>query len=383
MTAGFNLVMPADPAAPADDYARRVRDLVDYARPRDVAVEAELGELPAGVPGFAHGEGAKTDPDGARDFVRATGVDLLAVSVGNVHVSLSGRMALDLDRLMAIRRAVDVPLVLHGGTGIADEFAARGDCDRRRQSELRDDPQTTLPRGGSARAGDRRTESARPSRHGRSGGRDDRRASRGARGRARTPARAGLRREGVMVRVGCAGILVADMLCGPVEALPQPGELLAVDDIPRQGGRVRGECRDRSLPPAHRRCGCGLRRSRRRRRDAARRIARAWRRLRRHRPVRSSPDQQDCRSARRRPGSSLHPRLRRQCGVQRRPHPARMAERAQRLLSRRPFRHAGDQGRRARRPSRLLPPVGHRHRRDRGRAQAVRPSIATSRSSCR
>ena len=46
VTAGFNLVMPADPAASADDYARRVRALVDYARPRDVAVEAELGELP-------------------------------------------------------------------------------------------------------------------------------------------------------------------------------------------------------------------------------------------------------------------------------------------------------------------------------------------------
>lgn len=121
VTAGFNLVMPADPAASADDYARRVRALVDYARPRDVAVEAELGELPAGVPGFAHGEGAKTDPDGAQDFVRATGVDLLAVSVGNVHVSLSGRMTLDLDRLVGIRRAVDVPLVLHGGTGIADD----------------------------------------------------------------------------------------------------------------------------------------------------------------------------------------------------------------------------------------------------------------------
>ncbi len=121
VTAGFNLVMPADPAASHDDYVERVRDLVDYARTRDVAVEAELGELPAGLPAFAHGEGEKTDPESARDFVRATGVDLLAVSVGNVHVSLSGRKALDIDRLKAIRRAVDIPLVLHGGTGIADE----------------------------------------------------------------------------------------------------------------------------------------------------------------------------------------------------------------------------------------------------------------------
>ena len=116
VTAGFNLVMPADPAASYEEYVERVRNLVDYARERDVAVEAELGELPA----FARGGGEKTDPERARDFVRATGVDLLAVSVGNVHVSLSGRMALDLDHLKAIRRAVDAPLVLHGGTGIAD-----------------------------------------------------------------------------------------------------------------------------------------------------------------------------------------------------------------------------------------------------------------------
>jgi ketose-bisphosphate aldolase len=121
VTAGFNLVMPADPAASHGDYAGRVRDLIGYAHPRNVAVEAELGELPAGLPAFAHGEGEKTDPDRARDFVRATGVDLLAVSVGNVHVALSGRTALDLDHLKAIRRVVDVPLVLHGGSGIADE----------------------------------------------------------------------------------------------------------------------------------------------------------------------------------------------------------------------------------------------------------------------
>jgi ketose-bisphosphate aldolase len=120
-TAGFNLVMPADSAASYEDYRRRVGDLVRYARPLGVAIEAELGELPSGEAGFSHGEGEKTDAELARAFVEATGVDLLAVSVGNVHGALAGRAALDLERLKSIRRLIDVPLVLHGGTGIADE----------------------------------------------------------------------------------------------------------------------------------------------------------------------------------------------------------------------------------------------------------------------
>ncbi len=63
--------------------------------------------------------GHVTDPDTAAAFVEKTGVDLLAVSVGNVHIQLQGEGPLDLDRLERIRRRVSVPLVLHGGTGIA------------------------------------------------------------------------------------------------------------------------------------------------------------------------------------------------------------------------------------------------------------------------
>ena len=120
-TAGFNLVMPADPEASYEDYRRRVGDIVRHAHPLGVAVEAELGELPSGAAGFSSHEGEKTDPRLARDFVAATGVDLLAVSVGNIHGSIGRRVALDFEHLKAIHRLVDVPLVLHGGTGIADE----------------------------------------------------------------------------------------------------------------------------------------------------------------------------------------------------------------------------------------------------------------------
>jgi fructose/tagatose bisphosphate aldolase len=62
-----------------------------------------------------------TDPERAAQFVSATGVDLLSVSVGNVHIKLDGVQGLDLGRLEAIRKRVDVPLVLHGGTGIATD----------------------------------------------------------------------------------------------------------------------------------------------------------------------------------------------------------------------------------------------------------------------
>ena len=117
--AGFNLVMPADPDATLEDYRQRVVELTRLAHARGVAVEAELGELPHGASaGPPHG-GHATDPATAAEFVATTRVDLLAVSVGNVHIMIHGQRGLDLDRLAEIRRRVDVPLVLHGGTGIA------------------------------------------------------------------------------------------------------------------------------------------------------------------------------------------------------------------------------------------------------------------------
>jgi fructose/tagatose bisphosphate aldolase len=117
--AGFNLVMLADAAAGYGDLARRVAKLVGIAHPRGVAVEAELGLLPSGGGDDGNATGSLTDPDLAAAFVRETGVDMLAVSAGNVHVLLDGQRELDLPRVAAIVRQVDVPLVLHGGSGIA------------------------------------------------------------------------------------------------------------------------------------------------------------------------------------------------------------------------------------------------------------------------
>jgi ketose-bisphosphate aldolase len=117
---GFNLVMLADAGASHADLARRVADLVRVAHSRGVAVEAELGELPCGATDHATNTSSLTDPTEAAAFVRETGIDMLAVSAGNVHILLDGRHDLDLTHLAAISRTVDVPLVLHGGSGITD-----------------------------------------------------------------------------------------------------------------------------------------------------------------------------------------------------------------------------------------------------------------------
>ncbi len=119
---GFNLVMLADPEASLEDLTQRTQRIVAHAHARGVAVEGEVGALPMDAGGvLAEHPGQPTDPESAARFVEDTGIDLLAVSVGNVHIQLGAQSGLDLDRLEAIRRRVSVPLVLHGGTGITRE----------------------------------------------------------------------------------------------------------------------------------------------------------------------------------------------------------------------------------------------------------------------
>jgi ketose-bisphosphate aldolase len=122
---GFNLVMLADAEAGREDLTRRIAELVRIAHGRGVAVEAELGMLPRGVSEHADAVPSLTDPDTAADFVQATGVDVLAVSTGNVHIMLHGQRDLDLDHLAAIGKKVDVSMALHGGTGISADSLAK------------------------------------------------------------------------------------------------------------------------------------------------------------------------------------------------------------------------------------------------------------------
>lgn len=125
ITAGFNLVMPSDPDAPMMDYRTRVAEITRLAHANGVAVEAELGHLPSALPSGEDEGGQTTSAAEVAAFVAETGIDLLAASVGNVHFELSGPRCLDLARLAAIHAATDVPLVLHGGSGISANDISR------------------------------------------------------------------------------------------------------------------------------------------------------------------------------------------------------------------------------------------------------------------
>ncbi len=90
-----------------------------YAHERGVYVEAELGKV--GGKDGAHAPGVLTDPAEAAVFVAATGVDALAVAVGSSHAMTERSAALNLDRIAGLKAALDVPLVLHGSSGVSDE----------------------------------------------------------------------------------------------------------------------------------------------------------------------------------------------------------------------------------------------------------------------
>lgn len=113
---GFSSVMFDRSSLPFEENLKQVRELTAYAHEKGVTVEAELGHV-----GTGEDHGFMTDPDSAREFVLKTGVDALAVSIGTVHGPYLKKPCLDLELLSRIREQVDVPLVLHGGSGLSDE----------------------------------------------------------------------------------------------------------------------------------------------------------------------------------------------------------------------------------------------------------------------
>jgi ketose-bisphosphate aldolase len=125
LDAGFNAVMMHTDGLAYGEAVATVAQLVEAAHARGAAVEAELGNLPDAAHGTIDDSVASlTDPEQAASFVDATGIDCLAVSVGNVHLLAHGSAAIDLDRLRAVHERVPVPLVIHGGTGFPRDATA-------------------------------------------------------------------------------------------------------------------------------------------------------------------------------------------------------------------------------------------------------------------
>jgi len=124
---GFNSVMVENEHLSAEAYRRLVKQVVGMSRGRGVSVEAQSGRLPDGS---GHTAAELTDAAQARAFAEETGIDALAVAVGNVHVLTNGKSQIDLEILERIHDCVHIPLVLHGGTGIpletAPEYIRRG-----------------------------------------------------------------------------------------------------------------------------------------------------------------------------------------------------------------------------------------------------------------
>jgi fructose-bisphosphate aldolase, class II len=120
---GFTDVMYDGSSLPIEENIANTRQVVEAAHARGVAVEAELGHVGSGDEYDTYGgkRAGFTEPAQVERFVAETGVDFLAIAFGNAHGLYKGEPCLDLDLVAEIRRRVDVPLVMHGGTGISDD----------------------------------------------------------------------------------------------------------------------------------------------------------------------------------------------------------------------------------------------------------------------
>ena len=117
------------------------KSVVDACKPSNIPVEAELGKVGGKEDDLDGGDGGYTDPKEALEFVQKTGVNSLAVAIGTAHGVYKGEPKLDLDRLVEISKVVDVPLVLHGASGLSEEAVKesikRGICKVNFATELR------------------------------------------------------------------------------------------------------------------------------------------------------------------------------------------------------------------------------------------------------
>ena len=118
---GFTSVMLDASTLPFEENIARVKAVVEKARKYGATVEAELGIVGGSEDGSCDHGIRCTDPDDAVVYARETGIDALAVAIGNAHGNYPVAPTLAFDVLEKIHEKVDIPLVLHGGSGITDK----------------------------------------------------------------------------------------------------------------------------------------------------------------------------------------------------------------------------------------------------------------------
>lgn len=138
---GYTSIMIDGSGLSFEDNIDVTRRVVAVAEPNDIPVEAELGKVGGKEDDLEAEADTNTDPAQAAEFVERTGVSSLAVAIGTAHGFYVGTPVLDKERLSEIRKVVDIPLVLHGASGLSEEDVSdcvkRGICKVNFATELR------------------------------------------------------------------------------------------------------------------------------------------------------------------------------------------------------------------------------------------------------
>lgn len=142
MQAGYTSIMIDGSHYDFEENIALTKRVADAGTACGIPVEGELGKVGGKEDDLDGGEGDKnTDPQEAVEFVRRTGVDSLAIAIGTAHGVYKGTPNIDVDRIAAIRNVVDVPLVLHGTTGVKGDIVQQcvkaGMCKVNYATELR------------------------------------------------------------------------------------------------------------------------------------------------------------------------------------------------------------------------------------------------------
>jgi len=142
MKEGYTSIMIDGSHYSFEENVALTKSVVDVGKACGIPIEGELGKVGGKEDDLDGGDGDKnTDPKEAAEFVKRTGVDSLAIAIGTAHGLYKGTPNIDVDRIYEVKKLVDVPLVLHGTTGVEGEIVKQcvkaGMCKVNYATELR------------------------------------------------------------------------------------------------------------------------------------------------------------------------------------------------------------------------------------------------------